>query len=119
MRLGKTSGSDGMLPAWSTMALARSLGFLVETFMPDFSNISSAEETRGWAHANRVVGYALLAQLRRKGLLTEEEVCQVLGQALQALENAQMRNPGDQSVLIARDVLDAMMERLCPPKLPK
>jgi hypothetical protein len=87
--------------------------------MPDFSKISPTEETRGWAHANRVVVFALLAQLRRKGLLTDEEVCQVLDQALQALENSQMRNPGDQSVLVARDVLDAMMERLCAPKRPK
>lgn len=87
--------------------------------MPNPSDASRADETRGYAHANRVLSYALLCQLKRKNLLTEEEVHQVFDQALQAIEQTQMQQPDDLSVLVARDVLGAMMEGLCPPKRPK
>lgn len=77
------------------------------------------DETRGWAHANRVLVFATLTQMRRKGLLTEEEVHQILDLALAALENSQMMAPDDKSLLAARDVLDGMMQHLCPPRRPK
>lgn len=87
--------------------------------MTDFSKISPSDETRGWAHANRVFGFALLQQMLRKGILTEEEVHQVLDLSLSALEGTQMSHPGDQSLLVARDVLGGMMEFLCPQKRPQ
>ena len=71
-------------------------------------------ETRGWARVGQVLSFALLHGLRKKGVFTDAEAHQVLDVALAAVEGTQMKHPDDQSVLIAREVLGAMIERLSP-----
>ncbi len=67
-------------------------------------------DTRGLAFVGQGLAFALLGQLAKKGVLTQQEAHDVLDTVLIGLEEFQVGQPGDQSVQAARAILDAMIE---------
>lgn len=69
-------------------------------------------ETRGWAHVGRTLSFCILTLLRKRGIISDADAEFTLDQALMSLEGLQMQNPDDQSLLVAREAVQAMIDVL-------
>ena len=72
-------------------------------------------ETRGMAHLGQSLSFGILSRLMAKGLLTKQEVQDILEEILISFEQLQTKDPSDESVQAARLILDAMIHAVRAP----
>ncbi len=75
-------------------------------------------DTRGLALLGQLHSFAILERLTTKGLLTKQEAYNLLDNISFTLDEAQLKNPSDESVPVARATLDATLQAFRVAHLP-
>lgn len=78
------------------------------TAIPIYEGVPEAAETRGLALTGLAISYGLVASLAAKGALSKDDMSRLFDGSLTALEGLQSAGTDDQSVQLARRLLEVM-----------